>query len=148
MSEHFYIDSEEYVKVRLKDQIDWYSDKSTKNKNLYYLSQGTVLFLAASIPVLACFSHLHIHIAIIIGIIGALIVCIEGISKMCKYHENWIQYRYVSELLKHEHYLFITKTEPYDAQNENRYNLLVEKSERIISSENINWVGINDDKKS
>lgn len=64
---------------------------------------------------------------------------------MNKYHENWIQYRYVSELLKHEKHLFLTKTEPHDDE-EYAFHLLVQRTERAISSENINWVGINEDK--
>lgn len=137
------MDDKKYISERLENQINWYSKKSTKNKNFYYFFQVVEIFLAASIPIMACFAFSNIIISVIIGIIGGIITVIETVCKMCKYHENWIQYRYISELLKHEKYLYITKTAPYD--NEAAFNYLVERAERIISSENVNWVGINSD---
>lgn len=64
--------------------------------------------------------------------------------KLNKWHENWIQYRYIAELLKHEKYLYITKASPYD--DENAFEFLVQRVERTISSENVNWVGLNEEK--
>ena len=146
MKEGLLIEDNDYINQRLCNQIDWYSDKSTSNKRLYYGFQGAVLVFAATIPILACFAFQNRCVAITIGILAAIVVCLEGISKMCKFHENWIQYRFVSELLKHEKYLYLTKTAPYDSDRSEAFNYLVERSERIISSENINWVGITDDR--
>jgi len=71
-----------------------------------------------------------------VAILGAVIVICSSFSKLGKFHENWLQYRETCELLKHEKYLFLTGTTPYEGQP---LQLLVERVESIISSENINW---------
>lgn len=140
----------EYLRDRLDDQINWYSKKSTTAQRKYKVFQCIEIVLAACIPILTALNALtafnNIPLSIIGGGIGSAIVIIEAICKMNKYHENWIQYRYISELLKHEKYLYLTKTDPYDGAND-PFNLLVQKVERAISSENVNWVGINENRK-
>ncbi|HFC76762.1 MAG TPA: DUF4231 domain-containing protein, partial [Candidatus Moranbacteria bacterium] len=41
------------------------------------------------------------------------------------------------ESLKHEKYLFLTKSEPYDIDEP--FKLLVQRVESLISKENTNW---------
>lgn len=139
----------EYLTEHLDNQIEWYSKKSSACQFRYKVLQIIEIIIAATIPIItainASFAFQNPWLNILNGIIGAIIIIIEAICKMNKYHENWIQYRYVSELLKHEKHLFLTKTEPYDDE-EYAFHLLVQRTERAISSENINWVGINEDK--
>lgn len=141
----------EYFHERLDDQINWYSKKSTIAQRKYKLFQCIEIVIAACIPILTALNALtafnNVPLSIIGGAMGSAIVIIKAICKMNKYHENWIQYRYISEVLKHEKYLYLTKTDPYDDES-NSFNLLVQKVERAISSENINWVGINEDRKN
>lgn len=136
----------EYLEDRLQNQIDWYSTKSSDAQKKYKSLQRAEIALAATTPVLGCialaFEKTGTVLTVIMSAIGSVIASIEAICKMNKYHENWIQYRYISELLKHEKYLFITKTPPYD--DEAAFSLLVQRVERTISSENVNWVGINE----
>lgn len=145
MSE-LYLDAEKYIKNRLEEQIDWYSKKSTAAQRKYKIIQVIELFLAASTPIIGTIALISKHgtlLTIIMSIFGAIIAILESICTMNKYHENWIQYRYISELLKHEKYLFITKAPPYD--EDAAFSLLVQRVERTISSENVNWVGINEE---
>lgn len=136
----------EYLKERLDDQINWYSSKSSDAQKKYKKLQRAEIIVAAATPVLGCvalaWENAGIILTIVMSALGSIIAAIEAICKMNKYHENWIQYRYISELLKHEKYLFITKTPPYD--DESAFPLLVQRVERTISSENVNWVGINE----
>ena len=144
--EELYLDEEQYIKHRLDDQINWYSKKSAAAQKKYKAIQTIELILAASTPILgtiALISKNGTLLTIIMSVCGALIAILESICTMNKYHENWIQYRYIAELLKHEKYLFITKTPPYD--EDAAFSLLVQRVERTISSENVNWVGINEE---
>ena len=138
----------EYLENRLEDQINWYSDKSSAAQKKYKILQIIEIIVAAAIPVItavnASLAFCNNVLNIPNGVIGAGIVIIESVCKMNKYHENWIQYRHVSELLKHEKFLYLTKTKPYD--DTEAFSLLVQRVERAISSENVNWVGINEDK--
>lgn len=135
-----------YITERLDDQITWYSNKSGACQKKYKGLQIASLIFSSLIPVIGGISalcSLYEPVALIISSLFAAIVTVnQSICKMNKYHENWIQYRYIAELLKHEKFLYITKTAPYD--QEFAFNFLVERAERIISSENVNWVGINE----
>ncbi len=138
------MDTKEYIDDRLDDQIEWYSKKSSWNQKMYKRLQMAEIIIAALIPVLAAYTKLHWTIPAIISIFGASIVIIEAITKLYKFHENWLQYRTTSEILKHEKYLFLTSSYPY---NEKSLQLLVERIESIISSENVNWSQLNNSKK-
>ena len=139
----------EYLTERLEDQINWYSGKSSVAQRKYKFLQTIEIIIAASVPVITAINAIMAFgchfLSILVVVIGATIVVIETICKMNKYHENWIQYRSVSELLKQEKHLYLTKTEPYDGDG--AFSLLVKKVERAISAENIDWVGINEDKR-
>ena len=145
--DELYLSESQYLDDRLEDQINWYSTKSSTAQRCYKRLQLAEIIIAALIPVIGCVSYLITCLSSIATLLmalgGASVVAIEGICKMNKYHENWIQYRYVSEVLKHEKFLFQTKTPPYD--DDDAFRILVQRAERAISSENINWVGINED---
>lgn len=144
----FVMNQEEYIESRLEDQIKWYSNKSQKCQKTYKRLQIFEIIIAALSPVIGCFglalSDISTAVTITISFLGAIIAIIESAEKLGKYHENWIQYRYISEILKHEKYLYLTHTDPYN--DENAFAILVQRVERAISSENVNWVGINNEK--
>ena len=54
-----------------------------------------------------------------------------------QHHENWLEYRTTCESLKHEKYLFLTRTEPYDSNA--AFALLVRRVESLLSKENSAW---------
>jgi hypothetical protein len=58
-------------------------------------------------------------------------------GSLFKYHENWIQYRATSEALKHEKFLFLGRSSPYDGND--ALPVLVQRVEQLISKENSNW---------
>lgn len=143
-----FLDDVQYIAERLDDQIDWYSKKSSIAQKSYKTAQIIEFVLASITPVMGCaalaFETWDVFLTIVMGILGAGIAVIESLCKMNKWHENWIQYRYICELLKHEKYLYITKASPYD--DANAFGFLVQRVERTISSENVNWVGLNEEK--
>lgn len=127
---------DDYIKNRLEEQINWYDTKSIKAQKMYKLLQTFEIIIATLIPFLSGFVEKHWIISIIVSFLGSLVVIIASLLKLGKYHENWLQYRQTCELLKHEKYLFLTGTNPYE---ERSFQLLVERVESIISAENINW---------
>ncbi len=54
-----------------------------------------------------------------------------------KLQENWIEYRAIAELLKHEKFLYITKAGPY--RNNDSFAVFVEQIEGYLSKENTHW---------
>lgn len=130
---------EEYMSSRVDDQIKWYSQKSQIAQRRYKTLQITEIIFAALIPLLSGYATENTTVAIIVGILGSIIAVIESITKLNKYHENWIQYRTTCELLKYHKHLYLTQTPPYSSSNETIENVFVRNIEDIISSENSQW---------
>ena len=130
---------DEYIEKRLDPQIKWYDEKSIHAQKRYKQFQITEIILAACIPLLSGYSNKSTSIAFIIGIFGAAIAIIESITKLNKYHENWIQYRATCELLRYQKSLYLTKSFPYNPVDETIDNVFVKNIENIISAENNQW---------
>lgn len=81
-----------------------------------------------------------------ISFLAAYSIFVESILSLLRYQDLWTSYRHICELLKKEKYMYLTKTGVYrDA--ELPFQDLVERCETIISSENINWTNLNQNKK-
>lgn len=135
------MNEENYIKVRLDDQISWYDEKSINSQKKYKRFKIIEVILAALIPVLSIYSQDFIQITWMIAVSGALITIIESLLNISKYHENWIEYRRICETLRHEKYMYLTKTGVYNV--EDSFPFLVERVESIISKENLNWANLN-----
>ncbi|MFX3616272.1 MAG: DUF4231 domain-containing protein [Sporolactobacillus sp.] len=143
------LDECNYLKERLDDQINWYSKKSQSCQKKYKVLKRIEMALAATIPVLTSvaigLNSYQMIMSSTIGLFGACIAVLEGFISLGKYHENWIEYRSVCETLKKEKYMYLTKTGIYregDAE-ETTFTTLVERTESIISNENVNWASLN-----
>ena len=133
------LDEETCLNERVQDQIDWYSSKSTINKNYNHFFKTLILLISASIPVLIGFLDTSLVInKTVIGSMGALITVLTGVVSLCKFQEKWTNYRTTSETLKHQKFLFLTKSDPYKNE-ESSFNFFVTTVESIISKENSDW---------
>ena len=137
------MDINEYISSRLDPQIEWYDKKSMHAQKRYKQFQITEIVLAALIPLLSGYTASCTLIPIIIGIFGAVIAIIESITKLNKYHENWIQYRSTCELLRYQKHLYLTRSFPYNPTDETIDNIFVKNVENIISAENNQWKVLN-----
>lgn len=135
------ITEESYIQERLEDQINWYDKKSMKAQRLFKKLKFIVIILSAAIPLFVSFITKYEIWATIVSIIGVVITAIEGWLGLTKYHENWIEYRGICETLRHEKYMYMTRTGVYDT--EDAFKILVERVESIISNENVNWANLN-----
>lgn len=134
------MDENQYFEERLEEQITWYDKNSLKHKNTYYKLKVIQIILSTLIPFLVGFVKFHGFFTLLVGVLGVSIASIEGILTLGKYHENWIEYRRICETLKHEKYMYSTRTGIY--KNEAPFENLVERVESIISQENINWAAL------
>lgn len=139
------MDINEYIVKRVDDQIDWYDKKSQSCQKNYKRIQISEIILAATIPILSGYTTVWNAIPVIIGIFGAIITILESITKLNKYHENWITYRATCEMLRYHKNLFQTHSGPYCEENhESIENLFVKNMEQIISAENNQWKSLNE----
>lgn len=133
------MDIENYITSRVDDAIKWYDKKSCKYQRLYKIMQTIEICAAALIPLLSGYITKYPIFTVAVGVVGVIITIIEGITKLNKYHENWIEYRSTCELLKYQKYLFLTRSFPYITDKETIENLFVKNIEQLISAENNQW---------
>lgn len=133
---------QEYMKERVDNQIQWYDQKSVKAQKYYKRYQVVEIVLAALIPLLVGYAEFPL-VPFIIGVFGVMIAVIESVTKLYKFHENWIEYRTTAELLRFQKHLYLTNCAPYNEKEETIDNLFVKNVESIISSENNQWKTLN-----
>lgn len=126
-----------YFEQRLDDQINWYDDKSSLNKNRYSRLRLLEIIFAAMIPLLAGYARESEYLGYAIGLLGMLVAVIAGVIGLYRFQENWIEYRAQAESLKQEKYLYLTRATPYD--NEGAFELLVQRVEALLKRETTGW---------
>jgi hypothetical protein len=138
---------EEYLSVRVQDQINWYDSKSAWNKRWFMRLKVIEIFLALFVPFLTGYITSHTPgLKIAVGLIGVLVAAIAGITTLYKLQENWLTYRGVAESLKYEQYLYLTKSGPY--KDTDSFSAFVERIESIISKENTKWTTYFEERKA
>lgn len=135
------MNEDEYLSARVDDQIEWYDTQSSRAQSLFKLLRGLEIVAAASIPVLAGLSVKQgdgaFSISLVIGLLGAAIAVISSFISLYQLQERWIQYRSTCELLRHDKFLFMTKSKPYD--RDDAFTKFVNRIEGIVSKENSSW---------
>ena len=131
-----YLNPDEYIKQRLVDQVDWYDRKSQSAQSAFKNLRRAEIVVAAAIPFLAGFADRYWAMTLV-GLLGAIVVVLATFQSLGQYHENSLEYRTTCESLKHEKFLFLTKSEPYDSDT--AFALLVERVESLLSKENSAW---------
>jgi hypothetical protein len=129
---------EEYLNTRLKTQIAWYSRKARLNKHLSLWTRIIIIALGVSIGVVTQIDFDSYPKSITLTLIGAVISLFTGIGAIMRFQEKWTKYRSAAEALKHEEFIFKTRTGPYSAV-ETPLQLFVPKIESLISNENDAW---------
>lgn len=122
---------------RLEDQIRWYDRNSRKNQRWYRRLKLLELLVAASLPVISGLTGL----LLVIGILSASIVVLEGAQHLYRFQEQWITYRSTCEGLRHERYLYQAGAGHYRDAADPR-GLLAERIERLASEEQLKWLSL------
>lgn len=143
---------EEYINERLVSQMNWYDRKSSENKKKYKRIKRTESVIAALIPVVITFgafkfiqeNDLGVYLQVIAALAGVALVIMNSFLELDEHHKLWKEYRVTCEMMRHERYMYMTRSEPYDEAD--AFPLLVEKIEAILNSETQRWKQI--DKKS
>lgn len=132
------MNKDDYIKDRLDNQIDWYDKKSVWHQRWFKKLQIFQLVCATLVPVLVNYiTNESNWVRLVIAILGALIAIVSGVLSLYRFQENWLEYRTICESLRHEKYLYLTGTDPYNTKNQ--FQILVYKIETLISKENSNW---------
>jgi hypothetical protein len=118
------------------EQLAWY-DKHARYQHIGFLIlKATQIFLSAAIPVIALIKPSAP--AVLNGVIGAVILTIEGFQQLFQCQQNWTRYRATCEGLRREGFLFVAGAGPYTGASEPT-TLLVERMDSLINAENKTW---------
>jgi hypothetical protein len=126
---------------RLDDQLAWYSNRARANQQLYKRLKVLEIAAAALVPVAGASGTSQLPL--IAGLLGALIVVLEGIQHVYQYQSNWIGYRATAEGLKREKYLHAARAGAYAGVTD-RDRILAERIEEVMAHEQTKWVETQD----
>lgn len=127
---------DQYMQERVEDQLEWYSKKSTSNKNWHFRLQLVTLVAAALVPVISL-SSAEWGVRILVALMGSIAAIAAGVVALYQFRDLWVDYRATAEQLKYEKYLFKTGSQPYS--NADCFPLFVSRVESIILQENRSW---------
>jgi hypothetical protein len=131
------VNEQEYLQSRVDAQINWYDAKSAQAQRAYKRLQVFQIVGAALVPFLAGYTGSSAFIQVVLGFLGVLLAVAGGLLGLYQFQERWLEYRTTTESLKHEKYLFLTRTEPYDGPHPLQF--LVQRVESLISRESGSW---------
>jgi hypothetical protein len=129
---------QDYLKYRLKEQIDWYEEKANNHRREYYIFQFMIISIGALIPII---NTINVNpndssIRLWSSILGGSIVISSGVLQLTKSYENWVSYRSTAEVLKSEYFLYYTNSDIYEEKDiEKRDRIFIKRIESIITSE-------------
>lgn len=131
---------QDYFENRVENQINWYDQKSSYYKRWFYLLKVSEIVLALLIPFLSGYISKDSsgRLVVTVGILGFAVAVLSSLNTLFKLQENWIQYRGVSESLKHEKFLYLTKGGLYGENGD--FSVFAEKFENFLSKENAQWL--------
>lgn len=118
---------------RLEDQLGWYDRKSVAAQRAYKRVKLLQLIVGAIVPVVAALQAPPA----VTAALAAVVVVAEGAQQLYQWQTNWVLYRATAESLKHERYLYLAEAGPYSAGN--RYQILAERLEGLVSQEHAKW---------
>ena len=134
-------DNFNYLEERLEEQRKWHSSKATMNKKRYYTTEIITLTTGSLIPVINVLNFPG-PVRLISALLAATGVISAGIAKLCKYQENWLNFRAVAEALKREKELYEHQIGDYELDSGKRQKLLVERVEEILASTTAKFISI------
>jgi hypothetical protein len=132
---------------RINKNLAWYSRKSRQYQTLYKFLKLTQIIVAALIPTISALAFGGAPskaTAVATGILGMLVVIIEGLQTTFRPLEKWMLYRSTAEGLKREKFLYSEGAGPYDGVGqEGRRKLFVVRTEDLMSNEHAGWREVN-----
>jgi Protein of unknown function (DUF4231) len=124
----------ELTMARLDDQLRWYDRRAKDHQRWYQRLKVAQLVIAAAIPVVAAFGGE----AEVAGLLGALIVVIEGLQQLFQFQQNWLRYRAAAQSLEAEKHLYLAGAGPYAGATQ-PVAVLAERVEQLLSGELTAW---------
>jgi hypothetical protein len=133
-----------YLDDRLEGQRKWHSNKANWNKNRFYVVEIITLIAGGLIPLINVLDVIpEFWLRVASASLASVIVVATGIAKLCKFQENWLNFRAVAEMLKREREFYLHEVGEYAVRSDQkRSKILVERVENILASITSQYVAI------
>lgn len=134
------MDIETYIKERVDDQLSYYASAASRAKQHHVRTQSVIIFLGVLVPVVVNLPESWFGfvddtpIQVAVTVLSLTLAILTGIVNFRKYGELWLTYRTTEEMLKHEKYMYLTRSGGY-ASIEKPERIFVQKIEAIIADE-------------
>jgi len=125
------------VLERVDQQIHWYDRHATSARIWYCSIKITQIILAAAVPVAAGLDFPKL----VTGSLGGLIVILEGIQQLFRYHDNWVRYRWTASAMERERSLWTAGAGDYAMADRPEAQLAL-RIEDLTSREATQWVAL------
>lgn len=129
-----------YVKKRHEDQLTYYSNKASDQQRYYRWVRWLVIILSAFTPILIAisqwsyFEEYKTLVLLFSVVFSALVAIASSAAQAFRFHDEWVQKRKVSEMLKREKFRFDTQTGAY-ANAKCARKLFVDNVEAILEND-------------
>jgi hypothetical protein len=120
--------------ARLDEQLAWYDAAAERSQRAFRVLKLTQIVVGAAIPVAAALGAS----AGAAGVLGGVIVVLEGVQQLFHFQENWLRYRRSAETLRSEKHLFEASAGVY-ADTAKPVQLLAERIEALFAHELTAW---------
>ena len=133
----------DYIKYRLKPQLEWYDGKAKDNLDRYHILQILIIGVSVLIPIVNVVGGIDLGVRIASSILGSMVVGATGILQLTKAQETWIIFRSTAESIKKEYNLYMLKAGDYsDSIGVKSDILFIERSESIMAREGTEYYSI------
>ena len=136
------IHDEDYIRDRLDLSVERMDALSNKNQRKYKLLKRVAIVIGATIPFCVTLTTINdvneidwmkYPLLLYSALGGTVLALMNSLLKVGNYHDNWKNYRRVSETLLREKYLYLTKMFPYNGKD--AFPLMVENVEGLLDEE-------------
>lgn len=123
--------------ARLEQQIAWLDGKSAYHQRWYRRLKVVAIVAAALVPLVSSLDGYERWA----GLLGVIVVLVEGLQHIQQHHENWLRYRSTCENLLHEKYLYLGTAGHYEGLDAaSAHRQLVANVEAILAREGEQWL--------
>lgn len=133
----------EYICNRLEAQRQWHSKKSSDYQKNYKITQYVNWIALSLVPLVNIIDIQYVNSEICSTLFSVIAGGACFMEKNNEYKKKWLLYRMISEQLKKEKYMYMTRVGMY---KDDSYDRLVSRCESVIETGNVEWYQFMSDK--
>ncbi len=132
--------SDRNIRIRYEQSVKWYIRRANYHRKMYYLfSVLGIIFPGFIIIVNSANEYYDFPNKLVVTILSVLTTIVMSILTLYKFHNKWIHYRFIAEILQSELSLYIGNVGKYDTVKEQKNKIFIMTIEDIIKNELSDW---------